>query len=158
MKLTLSPSLDIIVLCPFRMPVYVPKPLSDAVLYTLGTLRVISPKQDHSHHGSRDSQNCQVKLFVRLNFPINFITAPLIADLFLLAILAIGRQEVYDGMIGDSNISPIDIIVVFLSLGYITNSIEASGLIRYLAFRVLTWAGGIAHRLFFYLYACFFGI
>jgi len=28
---------------------------------------------------------------------MNFVTAPLVADLFLLAILAIGRQEVHDG-------------------------------------------------------------
>jgi Na+/H+ antiporter NhaD/arsenite permease-like protein len=148
-KLTLSPSLDIIILFPFCIPVYVPKPLSDAVLDTLGNLRVISPKQDRSHHGS---------LFVRLNFPMNFITAPLIADLLLLAILAIGRQEVHDGTIGDSNISPIDVIVVFLALGYIANSIEASGLIRYLAFKVLQKGGKVGHRLFFYLYAFFFGL
>lgn len=89
---------------------------------------------------------------------MNFVTAPLIADLFLLAILAIGRQEVYDGTIGANNISPIDIMGFFLTLAYIAISIDASGLIRYLAFKVLQKGGNVGHRLFFYLYAFFFGL
>ena len=89
---------------------------------------------------------------------MNFVTAPLIADLFLLAILAIGRQEVHDGTIGADNISPLDIMAFFLSLAYIAISIDASGLIRYLAFKVLERGGSVGHRLFFYLYAFFFGI
>lgn len=89
---------------------------------------------------------------------MNFVTAPLIADLFLLAILAIGRKEVHDGTIGANNISPIDIMVFFLSLAYIAISIDASGLIRYLAFKVLQKGGKVGHRLFFYLYAFFFGL
>lgn len=97
-------------------------------------------------------------MFVPLNIPFNFVTAPLIADLFLLAILAIGRQEVHDGTVGSDNISPIDIMVFFLTLAYIAISIDASGLIRYLAFKVLQKGGDVGHRLFFYLYAFFFGL
>ena len=84
------------------------------------------------------------------------ITAPLIADLFLLAILAIGRQEVHDGTIGADNINPIDIMVFFLTLAYIAISIDASGLIRWLAFKVLQMGGDNGHRLFIYLYSFFF--
>lgn len=89
---------------------------------------------------------------------MNFVTAPLIADLFLLAISAIGREEVRGGTIGAEGISPIDIMVFFLTLAYIAISIDASGLIRYLAFKVLQWGGEVGHRLFFYLYAFFFGL
>lgn len=89
---------------------------------------------------------------------MNFITAPLIADLFLLAILAIGRDEVYGGTVGSDNINPIDIMVFFLTLAYVAISIDASGLIRYLAFRVLKWGGKVGHKLFFYLYAFFFAL
>jgi Na+/H+ antiporter NhaD/arsenite permease-like protein len=95
---------------------------------------------------------------VRFNFPVNFVTAPLIADLFLLAILAIGRKEVHDGTLGTNSIQPIDIMVFFLSLAYIAISIDASGLIRFLAFKVLQWGGDVGHRLFFYLYAFFFAL
>lgn len=89
---------------------------------------------------------------------MNYVTAPLIADHFLLAISAIGRQEVYNGTIGADNITPFDTILVFLSLGYIANSLEASGLIKYLVFKVLQRAGSVGHRLYAYLYPCFFGL
>lgn len=89
---------------------------------------------------------------------MNFVTAPLIADLFLLAILAIGRKEVHDGTLGADNISPIDIMAFFITLAYIAISIDASGLIRFLAFQVLQKGCKVGHRLFFYLYAFFFGL
>jgi hypothetical protein len=119
------------------------------------------------------------KYFVRYSFPINFVTAPLIADLFLLAISAIGRNEVlrpsillaetftklmsvfsqvYDGTIGSDNIHPIDIMAFFITLAYIAISIDASGLIRYLAFKVLQKGGKNGQLLFCYLYMFFFGL
>jgi Na+/H+ antiporter NhaD/arsenite permease-like protein len=87
---------------------------------------------------------------------MNFITAPLVADLFLLAILAIGAKEVKGGTLGDQGIVPYDIMLFFLSLAYIAISVDASGLIRWLAFKVLQKGGKVGHRLFFYLYAFFF--
>jgi Na+/H+ antiporter NhaD/arsenite permease-like protein len=89
---------------------------------------------------------------------MNFVTAPLIGDLFLLAILAIGKDEVRGGTLGANNIEPIYIMAFFLTLAYIAISIDASGLIRYLAFKVLQKGGKVGHRLFFYLYAFFFGL
>ncbi|OBT60547.1 hypothetical protein VE03_10166 [Pseudogymnoascus sp. 23342-1-I1] len=142
-----------IVLFPFHIPIYVPRSFSNAFLDALSTLRIISPR---SHHDSDD--NGKVKPFVRLNFPLNFVTTPLIADLFLLAILAIGRKEVHDGTLGADNISPIDIMAFFITLAYIAISIDASGLIRFLAFKVLQKGGKVGHRLFFYLYVFFFGL
>jgi Na+/H+ antiporter NhaD/arsenite permease-like protein len=100
--------------------------------------------------------NQDAGLFVRIYFPFNLVTAPLIADLLLLAVSAIGRKEVYEGTIKADNISPIDIMVFFLSLAYIAISIDASGFIRYLAFKVLQKGGKVGHRLYFYLYAFFF--
>lgn len=95
---------------------------------------------------------------LRWEFPVNFVTAPLTADLFLIAILAIGRQEVHDGTLGADHISPISIMAFFLTLAYIAISIDASGLIRYLAFKVLQKGGKVGHKLFFYLYAFFFAL
>ncbi|KAL4954722.1 hypothetical protein BDW69DRAFT_193839 [Aspergillus filifer] len=136
---------NIVVLFPFHVPVYVPRYFANAVLRAITSLRIIEPR-------TLDGTG----RFVRLRFPFNFVTAPLIADLFLLAILAIGRQEVHDGIIEADNISPIDIMVFFLTLAYIAISIDASGLIRWLAFKVLQKGGKVGHRLFFYLYAFFF--
>jgi hypothetical protein len=99
---------DITVLFPFHIPIYIPRPVSNAVLDALSALRIISPRREPSHPAQNDPsfddeedddlvRNSEPKHFVRLRFHMNFITAPLIADLFLLAILAIGRQEVHDG-------------------------------------------------------------
>lgn len=150
---------NIIVLLPFHIPIYVPRSVSNAVVDAFGALRIISQRKSRNHHeGSGGDGSGKASPFVRLRFPMNFVTAPLIADLFLLAILAIGRQEVHDGTIGANNISPIDIMAFFLTLAYIAISIDASGLIRYLAFKVLQKGGKVGHRLFFYLYAFFFGL
>ncbi|KAH0569213.1 hypothetical protein GP486_000030 [Trichoglossum hirsutum] len=147
---------NIVVLFPFHIRIRVPRPLSNAVLDTLSDWRIISQRQDRFQRGDTDDQNGKAKLPVSLNFPLNFVTAPLIADLFLLAILAIGRTEVYDGTIGANNILPYNIMIFFLTLAYIAISIDASGLIRWLAFHVLKKGGGVGHLLFFYLYVFFF--
>lgn len=143
---------NLTVLFPFHLPIPVPVALRNGFLDTLAFLRIISPRKPSPlRHGDTKPSS-----WIWMRFPMNLNTAPLIADLFLLAILAIGRQEVHDGTIGANSISPLDIMAFFLSLAYIAISIDASGLIRYLAFRVLKWGGKVGHRLFFYLYAFFF--
>jgi Na+/H+ antiporter NhaD/arsenite permease-like protein len=89
---------------------------------------------------------------------MNFVTAPLIADLFLLAILAIGREEVYAGTVGSDHIYPLDVMAFFITLAYIAISLDTSGLIRWLAFKVLQKAGKHGRRLFLYLYLFFFSL
>lgn len=49
-------------------------------------------------------------------------------------------------------------MVFFITLAYIALSIDASGLIRYLAFKVLQKGGKAGHRLYFYLYTFFFAL
>lgn len=143
------------VLFPFHVPIPIPRRLSDACLNLLSALRIIPSRRNRSERRKSASNRHG---WIRLEFPLNFVTAPLVADLFLLAILAIGRQEVHDGTLGADHIEPIDILIFFLTLAYIAISIDASGLIRYLAFKVLQWGGKYGHRLFFYLYVFFFGI
>jgi Na+/H+ antiporter NhaD/arsenite permease-like protein len=89
---------------------------------------------------------------------LNFVTAPLIADLFLLAILAIGKKEVQDGTLGANNILPYNIMIFFLTLAYIAISIDCSGLIRWLALKVLEKGGEQGKRLFLLLYIFFFAL
>lgn len=158
-----------VVLFPFHIPIYLPRTAVNAFFSSLRALRVLGPPPipdhdgpddhehgDHGDHGDHDHGHGARKFWAVLRFPMNFVTAPIIADLFLLAILAIGRDEVYDGTVGSKNIHPIDIMVFFITLAYIAISIDASGLIRYLAFKVLQMGGQVGHRLFFSLYAFFF--
>ncbi|KAK8033996.1 hypothetical protein PG993_008991 [Apiospora rasikravindrae] len=143
---------NVVVLFPFHIPLYFPRKVVNGFLRTLAFLRVIAPRPKQTDGASTSTT------WVRMEFPLNFITAPLVADLFLLAILAIGRSEVYGGTITSDNIEPIDIMVFFITLAYIAISIDASGLIRYLAFKVLQKGGEVGHKLFFYLYLFFFGL
>ena len=144
---------NIVVLFPFHVPLYIPRPWSNAFLDALSACRIISPRQDRNLDLAEKKSQSK---YVVLQISISFSTAPLVADLFLLAILAIGRQEVHDGTVGANHINPIDIMVFFITLAYIAISIDASGLIRYLAFKVLQKGGKSGNRLFFYLYTFFF--
>lgn len=142
---------NIIVLFPFYIPLYIPRAVYNGFLNGLAALRVI-PKTD-SHVAGSPAHSSR---WVRLRLHMGMVMTPLIADLFLLAILAIGRQEVHDGTVGANNIKPIDIMAFFLTLAYIAISIDASGLIRWLAFKVLQKGGENGHRLYVYLYSFFF--
>ncbi|EEQ87425.2 uncharacterized protein BDCG_02545 [Blastomyces dermatitidis ER-3] len=126
---------DIVVLAPFHIPILIPRQLVETVVDALSALRIIPPRkaqyqQDPAADGEDvdDDQNGK--------------------NLFLLAILAIGAN----------NISPLDTMAFFITLAYIAISIGSSGLIRFLAFKGLQKGGKVGHRLFFYLYAFFFGL
>ncbi|KAJ2904766.1 hypothetical protein MKZ38_007274 [Zalerion maritima] len=157
---------NIIVLFPFHIPVYLPRRLWEGFITSLVSAHVIAPREeplDVIQYGAANDGNAQEpqdykgpSKWTKFRFPMNFVTAPLIADLFLLAILAIGKEEVKGGTLGADNINPLDIMLFFITLAYIAISIDASGLIRYLAFKVLQWGGEVGHRLFLYLYAFFF--
>ncbi|KAI1307174.1 putative arsenite transmembrane transporter protein [Xylaria venustula] len=156
---------NLTVLFPFGIPIPIPLVLYKTVVKSLVCLRVIPArhqyerrKNDISLTGEDGWNMSPVKPYVWFLFPVNFVTGPLIADLFLLAVGAIGREEVKGGIAGSDNIVPYDILLFFFSLAYIAISIDASGLIRYLAFKVLQLGGKVGHRLFFFLYAFFFGL
>ncbi|KAI0483796.1 hypothetical protein F4859DRAFT_503303 [Xylaria cf. heliscus] len=156
---------NLTVLFPTHIHIPVPVVLYEAGVKCLVRMRVIPARQHYDRRkfnpGSTDGagwDSTPVKPYVWFHFPINFVTGPLIADLFLLAIGAIGREEVKGGIAGSDNIVPYDILIFFFSLAYIAISIDASGLIRYLAFKVLQLGGKVGHRLFFFLYAFFFGL
>jgi len=134
---------NIIVLFPFSLPTPAPQVLRNAWWDLLAKCRIISRR-----HTGVQAQSW--------SFPVNLTTAPLIADLFLLAILAIGRDEVYGGTVGTDNIYPIYIMIFFLTLAYIAISIDASGLLRWLSCKVLEKGGKNGRVLFLYLYLFFF--
>jgi Na+/H+ antiporter NhaD/arsenite permease-like protein len=49
-------------------------------------------------------------------------------------------------------------MLFFISLAYIAISVDVSGLIKYMAYKVLNWGGSEGYRLYFYLYAFFFSL
>lgn len=141
-------------LYPLHIPVYAPKFVRDATVGILVAMRICRPRPDNK----RKTIHLAGVPLVRFVFPLNFVTGPLIANLFLLAILAIGREEVAAGTIGTDSISPIDVMAFFITLAYIAVSLDASGMIRFLAYKVLQWGGKSGRRLFFYLYMFWFSL
>lgn len=139
------------ILWPFRVPLYVPEPLCFGFVRLISTLRVCQLDQVRSRGPSK---------FARFGLPVNYVTAPLFATILLLVTSAIGWQEVRSGIVGNENtgIIPYDVVLVFLTLGYVANSIAASGLVRYLVCLVLPRGKIMGHRLYFYLYLSFFGL
>ncbi|KAK8052416.1 hypothetical protein PG993_003801 [Apiospora rasikravindrae] len=144
---------DVIVSFPFHIPIPVPRVLWEGFLSVLSKLRLIPPR-DHAKRSKGEARGH----WMTLRLSISTITAPVYACLFLLAILAIGRTEVYDGTIGSDNIEPYDVMIFFITLAYIAISIDASGLLKFLAFKVLQKGGAKGHRLFLYLYCFFFAL
>lgn len=141
---------NLVVLFHFSIPLPVPAPLEYALHDLLAALRVVQPRSKPPLGNIRRSHG-----FITHSFPLNLVTAPIAACLFLLAIGAIGREEVRAGTIGAAHISPLDIMLFFITLAYIAISIDATGLIRWLAYRVLVWGRKSGGRLFFSLYAFF---
>ncbi|KAK0721115.1 hypothetical protein B0H67DRAFT_600367 [Lasiosphaeris hirsuta] len=138
---------NINVLFPYQIPLPFPRQLLNGIRHILSAIRVV-PLERKGPGGPQ-------RAIVWLRLPMNFVTAPLIADLFLLIIQAIGREEVRGGTLGTDHISPLDIMLFFITLAYVAISIDASGLIRWLAYKVLLWGGESGHELFFYLYTFF---
>ncbi|OJT07874.1 hypothetical protein TRAPUB_1224 [Trametes pubescens] len=87
--------------------------------------------------------------------PLNFITIPLASVLLLLATRVFNSQTVRDGIVGTGGVSPLNIMALFISLAYISISLDATGLLRFLAFWVANKGGSSGHRLFAYLYVFF---
>ncbi|KAK7952772.1 uncharacterized protein PG986_008500 [Apiospora aurea] len=150
---------NVAVLFPFHIPLPIPRILWNAILGALVKLRIIPQRQQSQQSQADASPNHhEAGGFFRLTpVPVNMITAPLIADLFLLATLSIGRPEVRNGILGANGIDPVDVMLFFLTLAYIALSLDASGLIRHLACRVLR-ASRSGRRLYFYLYGFFFAL
>ncbi|KAL8336688.1 hypothetical protein RB601_008263 [Gaeumannomyces tritici] len=133
---------------PFHIPIPVPRAAWNGFLGGLSSLHLISRPDDGAKSGR----------WKVLRLHISTITAPLYACLLLLACQAIGRDEVYAGTVGANHVEPIDVMVFFITLAYIAISIDASGLLRYLAYRVLKKSGAHGRRLYTYLYWFFFAV
>ncbi|GAC97124.1 hypothetical protein PHSY_004709 [Pseudozyma hubeiensis SY62] len=72
---------------------------------------------------------------------IDHVSAPVIGVLVLLATTTIGGEQVKQGIVGEDGIEPYDVLALFISLAYIAISLDATGLLRYLAFLICLKAG-----------------
>ncbi|KAI0753428.1 hypothetical protein C8Q80DRAFT_1097430, partial [Daedaleopsis nitida] len=86
---------------------------------------------------------------------LDLLTVPLASVLLLLAAGAFDARTLRDGVLGTRGIAPLNIMALFLSLAYLSISLDATGLFRFLAFWVARRGGADGRRLFAYLYLFF---
>lgn len=86
---------------------------------------------------------------------LNHVWTPAIGILFLLATKTIGGEQIRLGIVGEEGVEPYDVLALFLGLAYIAISLDATGLLRYLAFQVCLKAGTSGRGLYLILYAFF---
>ncbi|CAO1617795.1 unnamed protein product [Parajaminaea phylloscopi] len=87
---------------------------------------------------------------------LNHVSAPIIGILLLLATQSIGGEQIRLGIVGQEGVEPYDALLLFLGLAYMAISLDATGLLRYLALHVSIKGGRSGPRLFNSLYGFFF--
>jgi len=93
---------------------------------------------------------------------IDHVWAPLLGVLILLMTTSIGSSEIKTGILGTSGVEPLDILALFISLAYISVSLDSTGLLRYLAFLICQKASSTSgskpngYKLYLLLYLFFF--
>ena len=92
----------------------------------------------------------------RWHAKLQLVTAPVVGVALLWASTCIGASVIRIGIVGDGNVEPYDVLILFISLAYISCSLDATGGLRALAFFVSQKAGKSGHGLFATLYAFFF--
>lgn len=95
--------LDAVVVFPFSIRIPLSESLKRRLLVFLNTIRILKPRLNSQQHSIQSKVDSEFHLNAEnkpLQFPVNFVTAPIIAVLFLLACDAIHRREVHDGIIG----------------------------------------------------------
>ncbi|KAK5083538.1 hypothetical protein LTR05_006041 [Lithohypha guttulata] len=94
----------------------------------------------------------------RLRFPLSLETAPVIGVVLLLATTTIDGSTIKLGVKGDENVKPYDVLVLFISLAYISIALDGTGALEAVAFWVSKRGGSSGIRLFTYLYVFFLGV
>ncbi|KLO15118.1 hypothetical protein SCHPADRAFT_996099 [Schizopora paradoxa] len=91
----------------------------------------------------------------RARFKFDFVTAPILIVLLLWAMTAIDSTVVRDGIVGTNGIQPLSTMALFISLAYLTVSLDKIGLYAFLAVWVARRGKSSGRRLFFFLYLFF---
>ncbi|KAI0002290.1 hypothetical protein BJV74DRAFT_973951 [Russula compacta] len=129
---------NIIVIFPFRVPL--PRPAASFFHDVLVKFRIFPRTSEPPR---------------RSYLPVNFLSGPIIAILLLLATRTINGVVLKHGILGADGVQPMSIMALFISLAYISISLDATGLLRFLAFWVARKGGTSGPRLYFYLYLFF---
>ncbi|EXJ59665.1 hypothetical protein A1O7_03811 [Cladophialophora yegresii CBS 114405] len=130
-----------LVIWPLKIPL--PAYLQDLLLSTLLKTRIIG-RHEFVALSNR-----------RLHIHLSLTTAPVMAVILLLATTTIHGSTIRLGIVGDENVKPYDVLVLFISLAYISIALDGTGALEATAFYVSKRGGSSGRLLFTYLYAFF---
>ncbi|EXJ96389.1 hypothetical protein A1O1_01515 [Capronia coronata CBS 617.96] len=88
-------------------------------------------------------------------FSLSLKTAPVIGVILLLATTTIHGSTIKLGIKGDETIKPYDVLVLFISLAYISIALDGTGALEAVALWVSKRGGSSGRLLFTYLYSFF---
>ncbi|KAK5195023.1 hypothetical protein LTR96_010645 [Exophiala xenobiotica] len=134
---------SILVIWPARIPL--PNNVQRLLLLALRRGRIISD----------DEYSRTLSARRRLYFSLSLKTAPPIGVILLLATTTIHGSTITLGIKGDESIKPYDVLVLFISLAYISIALDGTGALEALALWVSKRGGSSGRLLFTYLYSFF---
>ncbi|KAL1677183.1 hypothetical protein EV122DRAFT_214777 [Schizophyllum commune] len=91
--------------------------------------------------------------FGRRKIPVNLNTAPILAIAILWAAQCIGATDIRNGIVGTDGLKPYNVLILFMTLAYMSITLDATGLLKAVAFWVSNKGGTSGPRLYIYFYA-----
>ncbi|EFJ51291.1 hypothetical protein VOLCADRAFT_116516 [Volvox carteri f. nagariensis] len=83
---------------------------------------------------------------------VKYYVAPVAAVLAMLACTSMSIADVGRGLLGNSQIQPYGILILFMSMAYIAGSLDATGVFAWLALKFTTMSGGRGRVLFLFYF------
>ncbi|EHY51895.1 hypothetical protein ABEF92_000357 [Exophiala dermatitidis] len=130
------------VIWPVRIPI--PTALGRLIVSCLRRTRIIPASSYH-----------ELSHLQPLHFSLSLKTAPVIGVILLLATTTIHGSTIRLGIVGDETIKPYDVLVLFISLAYISIALDGTGALEAVALWVSKRGGSSGRLLFTYLYSFF---
>ena len=87
-----------------------------------------------------------------VDFTLDFSWSPLFGVIILLTSNCITIDDIWRGIIGDETLQPYSILILFLSLSYISISIDATGLFSFIANYFTKRIGGSGKTFYFFIF------
>lgn len=89
-------------------------------------------------------------------FPINIATSSILSLLLLVVFQVIDLSFIELGILGNGQLNPWEIIVIFFTVAYVSISLDVTGILDYIAYKIVHKAKGSGTKLFFffYLFSC----
>ncbi len=85
-------------------------------------------------------------------FPINIITGSIFVLFVLLLSQVIDWEVIKFGVLGNDQLQPWKIILIFFTVAYISISLDLTGVLDFLAYKIIHKAKGDGVKLFFFIY------